>query len=101
MIADLHGTLTYFNKSSFTMFGHRDESEILGKPFPGYPPAGQKKPGQCRRSGIKSCQRNPGGEMRGCRKNRTSIDIHLSSNFVHDATGAPLCVIMNFTDVSW
>lgn len=96
-IADIEGSLTYVNPSFLEMWGFSSEEEVLGKPAVEFWQE-EEQAAEILKALIKK-----GGfvrELVAKRKDGSSFNAELSTNFTLDDDGNPLCIMNSIVDIT-
>jgi PAS domain S-box-containing protein len=100
-IADLSGSLTYANKSFLSLFGYREEAEVIGKPIGIFAHSNPNADGDIR--GVWAALKEQGrwsGEIQAMTKNGDTFTAILNASVVRDQSGTPLCMMASFFDIT-
>ncbi len=96
-IIDLKGNLTYVNNSFLSMWGYKEEENILGKPIVQF----WKSKGKYVE--VMDALVTKGGwfgELTGKRKDESMFHIQLSANMITDECEKPICMMASFVDIT-
>jgi len=96
-IADLNGNVTYVNDSLVNMWGFDNQDEILGRDTLDFFENKEKT-----QKVINKLLENGRwkGELRGKRKDGSTIDVFLSANLIHDDEGNSTNILASIIDIS-
>jgi PAS domain S-box-containing protein len=96
-MADLEGNLTYVNPSFLSMWGYKNEEEVVGKPATEFWHVREQA------SAIVQVPfENQGwqGELAASRKDGSTFTVQLSASMVTDDAGKPICMMRSFIDAT-
>jgi PAS domain S-box-containing protein len=96
-IAEFRGDLTYINEAFLRMWGYDDENEVLGRPTVEFWQNEEKA-----QEIIELLRRRESviGELVARRKDGSLFDVQLLAGVVTDETGAPVCMMGSFIDIT-
>jgi PAS domain S-box-containing protein len=96
-LMDLDGTMSYVNSSYLQMYGHTDESEVLGRSAIEFWESKEKA------LEIMNIIKEKGswiGELTAKRKDGSEFHVQLSASMVNDKLGNPACMMCSFIDIT-
>lgn len=96
-IADLHGRLTYVNKSLLDLWGYSTSQDVLGKQIFSF----LKSPGEGLHA-IRMLKKHGewSGELQGLKKDGSLLMVEILANVVSNPAGEPISLTASFTDVT-
>ncbi|MDZ7832362.1 MAG: PAS domain S-box protein [Desulfobacterales bacterium] len=97
VIGNLEGNITYVNQAFMDMWGDDNIAEVLGRQAVSF----ARDPDQALH--VMSVILKEGrwyGEIEGIKKDGTPVTVLLSANLVTDTSGAPICMMGAFVDIT-
>jgi len=94
---DLEGTLTYVNSSFLKLWGYDDQKQVLGRPVTEFWKSEKEA-----LAVLEAVRERHGwiGELAASRKDRSTFDVYLAATMVEDESGAPICFMVDFVDIT-
>ncbi|MFP4225580.1 MAG: PAS domain S-box protein [Desulfobacterales bacterium] len=97
VIGDLEGNITYVNQAFLDMWGDDNIAEVLGRQAVSF----ARDPDQAFEVMAAILQAGRWyGEIEGLKKDGTPVTVLLSANLVTDTSGAPICMMGAFVDIT-
>ncbi len=99
-ILDLEGRVLMASRMSLTMLGCAREAELTGRPITDFVVPEDREKARARLATMASSRPQGSGEYRGLRVDGSTFDIDVNAEFIKDANGTPIQIIVVVRDVT-